>query len=94
MLERGTLEVRRSSPGAAPVTLARLGRGDWVGEMSLLLDEPRSATVIAATDAQLRRVTKQDMAHVLAADPRRTEDLLRQLARRVKAANDRVAGSA
>jgi hypothetical protein len=31
---------------------------------------------------------------VLAADPARTEDLLRQLARRVKAANDRVAGSA
>lgn len=93
VVERGTLEVRRSS-GAEAVTLARLGRGDWVGEMSLLLDEPRSATVVAATDAQLRRVTKQDMAHVLTADPGRTEDLLRQLARRVKAANDRVAGSA
>ena len=76
------------------MTLARLGRGDWVGEMSLLLDEPRSATVVAATDAQLRRVTKEDMAHVLTADPARTEDLLRQLARRVKAANDRVSGSA
>jgi aquaporin Z len=94
VLERGSLEVRRGGSGADAVTLARLGRGDWVGEMSLLLDEPRSATVIAATDAQLRRVTKQDMAHVLAADPARTEDLLRQLARRVKAANDRVAGSA
>ena len=92
VLERGALEVRRGGSGA--LALARLGPGDWVGEMSLLLDEPRSATVVAATDAQLRRVTKQDMAHVLAADPGRTEDLLRQLARRVKAANDRVAGGA
>jgi len=93
VVERGALEVRRdAAPGA--VALARLGPGDWVGEMSLLLDEPRSATVVAATDAQLRRVTRHDMGHVLTGDPRRTEELLVQLARRVKAANERVAGRA
>lgn len=59
-----------------------------------MLDEPRSATVVAASDAQLRRVTRQDMGHVLAEDPKRTEPLLRQLARRVKAANERVAREA
>jgi aquaporin Z len=91
VVERGHLDVRR---GAATdgVSLARLGPGEWVGEMGLLLDEPRSATVVAATDAQLRRVTKHDMGHVLTEDPPRTEELLRQLARRVKAANERVAG--
>jgi aquaporin Z len=94
VVERGTLDVRRSTAGAEMVPLARLGPGDWVGEMSLLLDEPRSATVVAATDAQLRRVTKHDMGHVLAEDPKRTEELLRQLARRVKATNERVAGGA
>jgi aquaporin Z len=87
VVERGRLEVRRGD-----AALARLGPGDWVGEMAVLLDEPRSATVTAATDAQLRRVTKHDMGHVLAEDPRRTEELLRQLARRVKAVNERVAG--
>jgi aquaporin Z len=93
VVERGQLSVQRSA-GSQGVALARLGPGDWVGEMSLLLDEPRSATVIAATDAQLRRVTKHDMGHVLSEDPKRTEELLRQLARRVKAANERVAGRA
>jgi MIP family channel proteins len=92
VVERGALDVRRASAGRDDVPLARLGPGDWVGEMSLLLDEPRSATVVAATDAQLRRVTKEDMGHVLAGDPKRTGELLRQLARRVKAANERVAG--
>jgi aquaporin Z len=94
VVERGALEVRRTGAAADDVPLARLGPGDWVGEMSLLLDEPRSATVVAATDAQLRRVTRQDMGQVLAEDPKRTEELLRQLARRVKAANERVAGRA
>ena len=89
VVERGFLDVRRGD-----AALARLGPGDWVGEMGLLLDEPRSATVVAATDAQLRRVTKHDMGHVLTEDPQRTEELLRQLARRVKAANERVAGRA
>ena len=90
LVERGALDVRRGDN----VALARLGPGDWVGEMSLLLDEPRSATVVAATDAQLRRITRHDLAHVLAEDPKRTEELLRQLARRVKATNERVAGRA
>ena len=89
LVERGSLDVRRGD-----VSLARLGPGDWVGEMSLLLDEPRSATVVAATDAQLRRITRHDLGHVLAEDPKRTEELLRQLARRVKATNERVAGRA
>lgn len=34
------------------------------------------------------------MGHVLAEDPKRTEPLLRQRARRVKAANERVAREA
>jgi aquaporin Z len=94
VVERGALDVRRGAAARDDVSLARLGPGDWVGEMSLLLDEPRSATVVAATDAQLRRVTKHDMGHVLSGDPRRTEELMRQLARRVKATNERVAGRA
>ncbi|HEX9367737.1 MAG TPA: aquaporin [Vicinamibacterales bacterium] len=93
VVERGHLDVRRGA-GPDAVELARLGPGDWVGEISLLLDEPRSATVIAATDAQLRRVTKDDLGHVLTEDPQRTQELLRQLARRVKAADERVAGGA
>lgn len=93
VVERGRLDVRRGA-GLDGVELARLGPGDWVGEISLLLDEPRSATVIAATDAQLRRVTKHDLGHVLTEDPQRTAELLRQLARRVKMANERAMGRA
>ena len=94
VVERGRLEVRRRRDDQV-VTLAHLGPGEWVGEMSLLLDEPRSADVVAVTASQLRRVSRRDLGHVLAQDPERTQELLRQLARRIKAANDeRVTGSA
>jgi aquaporin Z len=89
VIDRGALHVHRGAPREIP--LAQLGPGDWVGEMSLLLGEPRSATVVAATDAQLRRVTKDSFGHVLASDPRRTHELLRQLAQRVRASNERLA---
>ena len=80
---------QRSGPDG--MMLAHLGPGDWVSETSLLLDEPRSATVVASTGAQLRRIGKEDFGHMLASDPERTHELLRQLARRVRQSSDRLA---
>ncbi len=90
VIERGVLDVLRDRAGATPLSLARLSKGDWVGEISLLLDEPRSATVIAVSDAQLRRVAKKDFGRMLASDPERTQELLRQLARHVKESTRRL----
>jgi aquaporin Z len=92
LVERGSLEVRLDNASPESAVVARLGPGDWVGELSLILDEPRSATVVAASDAQLRRITKHDLGHILAEDPDRTLELVRQLARRVKAVNERLVG--
>ena len=93
VIERGTVTVQRAG-AAGPVTLGQLGPGDWVGEMSLLLEEPRAATVIAVTDAQLRRVHRDDFGQVLAKDPERTQELLKQLARHVRDMGKRIAGGA
>ena len=92
VIERGALEVLRDRSATTPVAVAQLGKGDWVGEIGLLLDEPRTATVRALTDAQLRRVTKKDFGRILAGDPERTQELLRQLARRVRESSSRLAG--
>jgi hypothetical protein len=54
-------------------------------------DAPRSATAAAVTDAQLRRVTRDSFGRLLAADPVRTQELLRQLARRVREASGGLA---
>jgi small-conductance mechanosensitive channel/CRP-like cAMP-binding protein len=45
--------------------VATLRHGDYVGEMSLLTGEPRSATVIARTDCEMWEIDKNTFAEVL-----------------------------
>ena len=70
--------------------VCRLGPGDWVGEMSLLLNLPRSATVIATRDSQLRTVTAANFTHVIKEHPEETLRLLKQLSARLSQANDKL----
>jgi aquaporin Z len=90
VVERGELEVRRRDTAGKDVVLGRLGPRDWVGEMGLLLQQPRSATVVAITDAQLRPITRENFARVIAEDPEVSLRVLRQLAERLYEADRRI----
>src|SRR5215216_853040 len=52
IIESGTLAIM-ADIGGQPRELARLGPGEFFGEMALLAQRPRSATVQALTDARL-----------------------------------------
>ena len=93
VIERGELEVRMQTAAGYEVVLANLYPGDWVGEMALLLELPRSATVVAARDSELRMVTSQNLAHVIAEHPLETARLLKQVAERLHEANERLAAA-
>lgn len=45
--------------------LATLGAGDFIGEMSLLSGEPRSATVTVTTDAEVLVCTRREFRSIL-----------------------------
>ena len=49
--------------------LATLSRGDSFGEMALLSGEPRTATAVAAEDATLLRIGRDDFDHLLSGSP-------------------------
>jgi CRP-like cAMP-binding protein len=65
--------------------IATLGPGDVCGEMALLDQGPRSATVVAATDLVAEVCTAQEFAELLEAVPSLSTQLLEQLAGRLRA---------
>jgi len=66
----GSLEVTTTQPESGQELLVSiLSRGDLFGEMSLLLDSPRSATVRAVDEVVLLQVQRHHLAPILEADP-------------------------
>jgi CRP-like cAMP-binding protein len=59
-------EVSVSAEGPPRVEMARLAAGAFIGEVALMTDQPRSATVTATLDAELLRIDRKTLSHVLA----------------------------
>jgi NTE family protein len=70
--------------------VARLRRGDVIGEMSLVTGEPRSATVAAAVPTTVLELARDDFAATIADDPRLLANLNRILSRRLAETTARV----
>ncbi|MEY2469548.1 MAG: hypothetical protein QOF21_2246, partial [Actinomycetota bacterium] len=82
--------------GLADVTvdglyIATIGPGETIGELALLDDEPRVATVTAVTAMRMHEVNGDAFIDALIARPRLSVALLRQLAARLRARNLRPA---
>ncbi len=60
-----------------PIELARLRAGAFFGEMALLTNRPRSATVIAETDVDLLEVSRQHVRDLVASEGRVLRLLMR-----------------
>jgi CRP-like cAMP-binding protein len=69
-----------------------MGAGDVFGEMALLLDEPRAATVEAVDRVTLLRLDKQTMTEGLGFDGW-TGSLVRALAQRFRSLEHQVRAS-
>jgi small-conductance mechanosensitive channel/CRP-like cAMP-binding protein len=92
LLAEGVLEVRIAHPDGAEVAVDRLHPGAVFGEMSLLTGQPRSATILALTDALAFRLTREAVEPVLRARPAVLEGLTAIMAARQ--ARNRVLPSA
>jgi len=64
VIAEGELSV--SAEGPPRVEASRLGPGTFIGEVALMTDQPRSATVICVQPAQLLRIDRQTLSAVLA----------------------------
>ena len=75
----------RIGQGAAPREVARLGPGDFFGEMSLMTGETRTATVIALGDVECYRIGKPTFERILHESPEVAEQIAEILADRKEA---------
>jgi serine phosphatase RsbU (regulator of sigma subunit) len=71
-----------------PVVLAHRGAGDVFGEMALLDNQPRSASVIALDDVQLLCVRRADFEELLKSDPAPAMRILTMISTRLRMADD------
>lgn len=89
----GKVEVVR--PGPSPkdtVVLATLEVGDFFGEMSLLLGEPRSAAVRAVFDGtRILRISPGNFDTIVKLQPQIALRMLKTLAQRLRDTSQRVA---
>jgi NTE family protein len=82
VIQSGVAQVLVGGP-EGPRPMARLRRGDVVGEMSLLTGEPRSATVIANVPTEVLELSQQTFDALLARHPAILTNLSRILSRRL-----------
>ncbi|RMH14822.1 MAG: GGDEF domain-containing protein [Gemmatimonadetes bacterium] len=86
-------EVRVLYPArSADYELARLGPGEVFGEMALLNDMPRSATVQAVGDVELLVLEKDDFRKVIEESPAVALKLLEVLSLRIRSADEHISG--
>jgi CRP/FNR family cyclic AMP-dependent transcriptional regulator len=88
----GRLKVMMSDSEGKEVILSILGPGEFFGEMGLIDDEPRSATVITIEPCELLSLAKRDFKKSLAENFEMTMAVMRGLVRRLREA-DRKIGS-
>ena len=82
ILVSGEADVKIKTPSGV-ATVARLKRNDIVGEMAILRDMPRTATVTAISDVSTLRIGKQDFLNLLKEFPEVTVEVMRSLAERL-----------
>jgi CRP-like cAMP-binding protein len=94
LLVTGEVRVQRAAPDGRPVTVARLGPPAVFGELSVLSDEPRSATIVACGACRALELQADGVTEVLRRDPDAALGVVRMLAERLRRADERLIGYA
>lgn len=93
ILVNGRLRVTTTDARGDELLLTSLGTGAIVGEMAILTGDPRTATVQAARDSELVRLSRAGFTRLVELHPRVLLHMVRVLARRLTQQSQRSAGT-
>ena len=95
VIERGKVRICVRTTQGHELTLTELGRGDFFGEMALLLDgQRRSADAVVAEDARLAVLSRKHFLSFLRSSPNVALELLTALANRLRHTDEMLRHSA
>jgi len=89
VIVKGRADVRIDTE-SGPLKVATLEDHDFVGEIAILCDVPRTATVTANTDLVTLRIKKDLFFQLIREFPEIAIEVMRELARRLELSNARV----
>lgn len=89
-ITRGKVRVYVSEPGGKEFTLSTMEAGEHFGELALLDDAPRSASVMALEDSNLSVINKSDFTRVTLENPAIGVILMKNLAARIRELTERA----
>jgi CRP-like cAMP-binding protein len=86
----GRVKVTMISPEGKEIILSMIGPGEFFGEMALLDDEPRSATVTAIEPLEVVTIWRAELLQIMKDDFSITKKLVAELSKRLRRASRRI----
>lgn len=86
IIVEGEADILVDSP-AGPITVASMARNDFFGEIAILCDVPRAATVQAKSKLVTLRISKELFFRLVTEFPEMAVAIMRELASRLDKAN-------
>ena len=90
ILLSGRAKVQRSDTEGKEVILSVLGSGECFGEMSLIDDAPRSASVITLESSDFMSIAKESFKAVLMTSPEISLRIMKGLVKRLREADKKI----
>lgn len=84
IIDEGWVKITRRDEKGDELLLNRCGPGETIGEMSLLDQEPRSASVVALSDAQVMELHRDGFFELLDQRPDVAMSLIRSMSSRLR----------
>ncbi|MCZ6522631.1 MAG: Crp/Fnr family transcriptional regulator [Alphaproteobacteria bacterium] len=83
VLVDGTADVIVNTPDG-PLTVAKVSRNAIIGEIAIICDVPRTATVRATSELTALRISKELFFQLVTEFPQMAVEMMRELARRLE----------
>lgn len=90
IIESGKVKVYVGDEDGREITLSVHGPGEYFGEIALLDESPRSASVMTLEDSKLYMISKADFDDCIAKNPEIAAHLVKGLAGRIRALTQNV----